>query len=212
MTFIDDMKAKTVGISLIGVVLAVLVAGYLFKSCQRPDQPKIPPKIQKTIDSLDTTKPDFDTKQDSLRRAVVRDTMAAERYKAASKRFEAAAGILGARADSLAKVAAGVSDSATAWHKAYDARTLQVGELEKTVAHSDSAYQRERDARLSLSVAYGADTLRRIAVEKLNTGLRKTIDELERPCKFARFIPCPSRTTTAVVSAIGGAVAGHAVK
>jgi hypothetical protein len=214
MNIPPSIRAQFTGLTgLAAVIIAALAFGYMMKSCARPNGPeKLPPAIASTIDSLDRTKPDFTHKQDSIRTVVVRDTVASERYKAAARRLEVTAVAQGARADSLARLAGQQNDSAAAWRTAYDARTLEASQLRSTVSQLDSAFQSEKNARQSLAVAYGADTLRRIAVEQLNAGLRKAVDDLERPCRFARFISCPSRTTTGVVSAIVGAGAMYVVR
>lgn len=214
MMWWTKFKSQFTGLpDAMALIILALIVGYVFKSCHRnDDESKIPPAIVKTIDSLDRTKPEFEQTQDSLRRAVSRDTVVAGRHKVAAKAFGDAADRTGARGDSLAGVARTALDSAAAWRKAYEERTRETVQLRMVIAETDSAYQSERSARITLSNAYGADTLRRIAVEKLNAGLRKTIDDLERPCKFARFISCPSRTTTGVVSAIVGAGAVMALK
>lgn len=207
------MKSLTgIKIGTSGIVIAILVVGYLWKSCDRPDPQKLPPEIVKTIDSLDNTKPDFDRSQDSLRKAVQKDTAVAVRHKVAAKAFETAADSIGRRGDSLAGVARTALDSAAAWRRAYTERTAETVQLRKVIAQTDSAYRAEVSARMALSIAYGADTLRRISVEKLNAGLRQTIEELERPCKFLKYVSCPSRTTTGVFSSLLAIGVASAVK
>lgn len=210
---VASLQARAAALGIAGVVVAILAIGYAMKSCQGSDNtPKIPPKVQKTIDSLDNTKKSFEQTQDSIRHVVVYDTVKATVYAAAATRAKAAAENAQRRADSLAIAAGTAVDSATAWHKAYDARTAEAVGLRVEAAKSDSAYRSERDARLNLSTLYGADTLRRVALDNLNRDLRKTIDDLERPCKVLKYISCPSRTTTGVISALAGAGAVYITK
>lgn len=211
----SSIRAQFVGIGgLMGLVIVVLVVGYMLKSCNSPkdNTPKLPPAVVRTIDSLDRTKPEFDRSQDSLRHALERDTIRANAYKVAADAFSGRIRAARRLADSLAGQARTTNAPDSGWRRAYEERTVEAEGLRSSLAQTDSAYRSERDARITLGAAYGADTLRRIAVEKLNAGLRKAIDDLERPCKFARFISCPSRTTTAVVSAIVGAGSMYVVR
>lgn len=198
------IRAQVLGLgaSLSGIAIAILAIGFVVKSCDDPSPLKLPPAIVKTIDSLDTTKPAFDAEQDSLRKAVAGAAERAMRYKLAAEAFQGRTRAAEALADSLARVAQATNAPDSAWRKAYDARTVEAVGLRRQVALTDSAYRSEHAALMKLSIAYGADTLRRISVEKLNAGLRQTIEELERPCKFLKYVSCPSRTTTGVVSSL----------
>lgn len=213
MNWWRKFKSQFTGLpDVMAVLLIILLLGYLMRGCNRPDPVKLPPAVVSTIDSLDRTKPEFDRTQDSVIRRVVYDTVRATGYKAAAERLSGRLRASEGLADSLARVAETTDSSATAWRSAYEERTKEAGILKQVVAQTDSAYQSERSARQSLQVAYGADTLRRIAIEKLNVDLRKAIDDLEPRCKFARFISCPSRTSVAVISAAAGAVGMYAIR
>lgn len=191
------------------VVIAILGAGLAFKSCQKPTPTdNLTPPEHKTIDSLKNTQPTFAKTQDSIIHIVVVDTQ----HAAVSRKAEIAAKASAARAEHRADSIAAIASSMADWKSAYDARTQETVGLKLAVQHADSIAADERDARIKLSTAYGADTLRRVAIEKLNVGLVKTIGELQRPCKIVGPIPCPSRTVTAVLSGIGGAIAGNRVK
>jgi hypothetical protein len=192
-----------------GVVIAVLLLVWLFKSCQPAPQPKIDPKTQKSIDSLDATKPGFEKTKDSVITIVRHDTIFAKAVNGSAERSKASAAATGRLADSLAAVARlakTAADSAARWHAAYDERTKERDTLLVTVAKKDSVIRYERDARIGLGILYGADTLRRIAIEKVNEGLKKDINKLQQPCTvpgtFGK-VPCPSRTVTMVVSVLG---------
>jgi PBP1b-binding outer membrane lipoprotein LpoB len=197
-------RGKLLGLTAAGVVILALAIAFLLKGCGTPDKPKIDTKTQKSIDSLNATKPQFEKTKDSIITVVVHDTIRAAAVDRAANQTVARAQVAEHRADSLAAVAQQHSDSAILWHNAYDARTVEADTLRKAVAQKDSAFQAERLAFVNLSALYGADTLRRIATEKVNLGLQNDIKKLQQPCTvpgtFGK-IPCPSRTVTLVLTA-----------
>jgi hypothetical protein len=205
------MRFPAVKLGLLGVIIAILALGYVVKSCQRPSDPseKIPPATQRTIDSLTRTKPAFDSVADSLRVRIIHDTVQSVQLQEAAARSATRARDAQARADALAEAAHVAQDSTAAWRRAYEARTAEAVALRETVRNDSLAIGREVDARRALALAYGADTLRRVAIERVNADLSAVIERLDVPCRIVGPIPCPSRTTTAVLSAIGGAVAGR---
>jgi hypothetical protein len=219
-------RAKLAGISLAGLVIIFLVIAFAVKSCAPAPRPKIDPKTQKSIDSLDATKPGFEKQKDSLITVVKHDTIFAKAADKASaeantraERSRASAVASGKRADSLAAVARAHADSALLWRNAYEQRTMQADTLTRTVAEKDSAltaehaaFLHEQDARIGLGRLFGADTLRRLAIEKVNKGLEDDIKKLQQPCRIVGPIPCPSRTVVGLLSATLGAVAGRATK
>lgn len=198
--------------SLPAIIVAIVAIGYTIANNRADPKPKIAPELQAKMDSLDMTKKSFEHAQDSLRHVVIYDTVKASVHAAAATRATAAAKAAQHVADSLAVAAQDAHDAGESWHKAYDARTEEAVGLRVAAAKSDSAYRFERDARLTLSELYKADTLRRVAIQDLNVGLKKTIEGLERPCKVVKYLSCPSRTTTAVISAVTGALAGFSAK
>lgn len=202
-------KALMVGLPLICVVLGVM---FLFRSCGQGKEQNIPPEQQKTIDSLKATKPVFEKSQDSIHQVVVRDTAQAAVFAHEAQVSKKRADEERHRADSLADLAHTAKDSASAWHQAYDARSREAESLRATVASKEAEVQKEKSAFRNLSIAYGDDTTRRVSIEKLNADLLKTINELERPCHLIASIPCPSRTTSAVIAGISGILAGVSVK
>ena len=204
-------QAKFYGLGIAGVVAAIFAVGYLVKGWGGSSAPKIDPKTQHSIDSLTVTKPAFDSTQKAAAQRVAHDTIVTIIHDKASNVALAAARTAQARADSLATEASRAADSATAWHRAYDARTTEATGLRVAVAEKDSALTSERDARITLARTYGADTLRRIAIERVNRGLQDDIAKLEQPCHIVGPIGCPSRTTTGVIAALLGAGAGYVV-
>lgn len=206
-----ESKLAGVGVTALAVLAGAICLAWFFRSCQREPPPKIPPATQRSIDSLVITKPVFDSTQVAGRQQVARDTLVAVSHRRRAVQAEASAQVSKATADSLAVAAEKIkqTDSAvTAWKDAYQARTLEAESWRLAAVRNDSAYQSERRARLGLAQLYGADTLRRNAVERVNTELQTAILRLQQPCKVIGPISCPSRTVTMAVSLTAGAVIG----
>jgi hypothetical protein len=195
-----------------GFVLVAVVGVFLFaKGCHRePSVPgdKLSPEAQQIIHALDSTAVTFQRQADSLRRVVVHDTVRAVVLRTSEAKSVASAASIERLADSLARVAKTADD----WHAAHDARKREVDTLKVALSRADSTADAERDARVKLGVLYGADTLRRISLERLTGDLRTTIDQLEKPCRILWKIGCPSRTTTAGAGVLLGLLGGRALK
>ena len=192
----------------LGMVLLIVVSALLiFRSCRRAEDlaDKLPPAVVTRIDSLDRTKPEFQARTDSILRVVIFDTARAVAFRRAEERAKLAASSAERRADSLAKLAT----TAQEWHAAYDARTSEADTLKMALARADSVAEAERSARRSLAVAYEADTLRRVALDHLTQDLRDAIKKLEKPCRVVGPIPCPSRSASAGLALLAGALAGR---
>jgi hypothetical protein len=215
-TLITAGKARLAGVGLILAVIAAVVLGlaWMFSSCRPEPGPKIPEKVQRTIDSLNQTKPAFDSVQKAGQQEVARDTTKALTHKRQAAQAEASAQFSKITADSLAATAARAKtadSAAAAWKDAYDARTREAEQWHAAAVRNDSAYQAERDARIAAVKLWVADTLRRHTSEQINSDLQDAIKKLEVPCRvpgtFGK-VPCPSRTVTFVVTALAAGTAG----
>lgn len=185
-----------------GIVIIILVLAYLLKNCGGGGKAKIDAKTQRSIDSLAATRPAFQRTKDSIITVVVHDTVHAAVVYRTSIATGARAEASGRIADSLGSLARLHADSARLWRAAYESRTREVDTLKLAVVQLDSAYRYEHEARIALGTLYGADTIRRIAEERVNAGLIRDISRLQQPCKVVGFIPCPTRTVTMVVTAV----------
>jgi hypothetical protein len=210
-----------------GTLLALGVILVLWMGrCSPTPGPKIDPKTQHSLDSLALTAQQFKAQRDSLLLHVKHDTILSITYQhdaavanQAAERSRANAVAAGKRADALAQEAAAArtaADSATKYHAALDERTRERDTLLVTVTQKDSAYRaqlaataKEHSAFVNLSTAYGADTSRRVALERVNAGLVADIARLQQPCKLIGPVPCPSRTVTGLLSAGLGYLAGR---
>jgi hypothetical protein len=190
--------APVVIVALVAVIVGMAILQYRGSNTGEA----ISPAHKKTTDSLATTKPAFDAHKDSVLAQVARDTVEVARYVKESADAERRAGDAGRRADSLAELNSN-------WQAAYEQRTEQVVDLKVSLAKKDSAWKDERSARLRVEGLYGADTTRRIALERLADGLRKDLAAAERPCRIVGPIPCPNRRTSAVGGLLLGGIASR---
>lgn len=188
---------------IIGLLAGVLTV----KSCRpEAEAPKIPIETQVTIDSLRRTAEAFRRMADSSQRIIVYDTIRSVVIEKVAIATTKAGEKLGARADSIAAVA---RDSSALWESAYRVRTMEADTLRLAVSQLDTALAFERAARRTLGQVYGADTLRRVAIEHVNADLQDAINHLQQPCKVIGPIPCPSRSVTMVLSLVAGAAVGY---
>jgi hypothetical protein len=196
------MARARAAIIVVGAVL--IIAGLaVFKACRDPGN-AIPEKEQHTIDSLKAAKPGFNRTADSIRAVVVTDTVRSVVYRTKVERVLVAAATDRTLADSLsrlASIATTAADSATRYHAALDVRTREADSLRLAVVFADSAWKSERAAVAGLQILYGADTLRRVAVEQLNARLVADVKTAGQ-CRVLRVMACPSRG----VAFLGGAV------
>lgn len=206
---IASVQAKLVGVGIVGVIAIIVAVLFGLRGCHTTPGPKIDVKTQHSLDSLKITKPAFDSTQKAIAAAVARDTIITIIHDKASAVALAASVEARTRADALALEARTALDSATAWHRAYDARTEEAGKLRTALAEKDSALTSERSALFRLSGAYASDTLRRNSIERVNKGLVDDIAKLQQPCRIIGPIPCPSRTASALLAGVGGALAGY---
>jgi hypothetical protein len=195
-----------------GFVTVVIIGVFLLvRGCHRepsvPDD-KLSPEAKKIIRMLDSTAADWRREADSLRTVVVHDTVRAVSFRTIEDRTKVSAAVAERLADSLSRTAS----SAEEWHAAHDARKAEADTLKLALVAADSVADAERHARVALGIAYGADTLRRVALERLTSDLRTTIGQLEKPCRIVWKLGCPSRTTTAGAGLLLGLLGGRALK
>lgn len=187
--------------AIIWILIVGLVVVLLMINWPSNNQPKINPTLQRSLDSSDATRPDFMRRRDSLTALAVLDTAIALRTSERADSLARIARRARARADSLAR-------TGREWQAAYDARTEEARQLDSAYTVKDSAWRAEREGRIHYQQLATEEEMRRRSLEKLNSGLRVTINSLERPCRLVGPVPCPNRWTVAVLSVIGGYFAG----
>jgi hypothetical protein len=192
-------------------VIALLLLWVAAKSCARPDPPLIPAHTQQTLDSLRITAPGFRARQDSVLRTVIHDTIIETQFVTRAATALGAATTSGRAADSLAILAQRSDSLSLGWRRAYTARTVEADSLRVATRVLDSALMAARDARTGALLLYAADTVRRVAVERVNADLVESLRTAKQPCKFIRLLPCPTRTVTFVIGTALGAGAATAL-
>lgn len=202
--------AKGEGFVLAGVapvvwvswLLLAIVVGWAFHTCgKRSDNaPKIPPAVQKTIDSLNRTNDSVHKATDSVLTVVKHDTVHAIKILRRVDTVERIIRRTEAAADSLAKL--------QQWEAAYRAEKVANDSLHVVNDSLHAAFVAERNARVETFRLFVSDTVRRTTIERVNTDLQKAISKLQQPCKVIGPIPCPSRTATAVISSLTGLTVG----
>lgn len=204
------IQPSTLGWATVSGALALAL---VFSSCPRPDPDKVPAPVQKTVDSLEATRPAFDDRRDSTVRVVVIDTARARKAETVAKAATARAEGLRKEADSLAAQAVASADSALLWRQAYERRTAEADQLRTANAAADSALQAERSARVRLGQLFSESELRRRQAEEVAIpGLERAIAQLEKPCRILGPIPCPSRKVSFLAGAIGAVAVLSATK
>jgi chromosome segregation ATPase len=176
---------------IVWLLVAALAVVLVMINWPQDDRPKIDPKLQRSLDSSDVTRPGFEARVDTLRLRAAADTARARALEAKSHQMEQVAARARRRADSLAA-------TNTEWQAAYAARTEEADTLRSIIVVKDSTIDSERAGRLKVQRIADEEKARRLSLESLNGGLRSTIATLERPC----------RRTVSVLSALGGYLAG----
>lgn len=192
-------------ISLGAGIVAVAVVVW-FTSC-RPTPTPIPPKEQKSIDSLDATKPAFDSSHTQAAHSVttiitkiVHDSaaLAIVRRDAEESRH---------LADSLAAAASHAADSASAWHAAYDQRSREAADLRVDRDTLSRDLAAAKDTLIRVGRQLRDDSLRIASITVLNAGLARDLRAADPPCRVLPFVKCPSRKVVAVMAAGTGILA-----
>lgn len=97
-----------------------------------------------------------------------------------------------------------VDTVAQLWKDAYDARTVEADTLRQALASKDSAYREATRSANLFRLAVDTSDGRRRSLEAVNADLAAAVKKSERGCRFL-FIPCPTRTQTAVAGIVVGA-------
>lgn len=189
----------------LAVIVVALVLALALKSCQRSDVGvKIPPRLERTLDSLDATAATFKAARDSAARIVASDALESARLTRVARIARVESDGFRRAADSIAVLASAQADSAALWREAYDARTTEATQLRVALDTTETALKAERAARANVARLWQNAEIRQRELEHVTDGLRSAITRLEKPCRIVGPIPCPSRT----VSAVGGVMLG----
>ncbi len=189
---------RSIGLAAAALVIVLALVAYC-----RPKPAPIPRAEQKTIDSLDATRPAFD----SSRAASVRiETL----YVARSAEKSRTAGRVAQVADSLRDVANALQraaeaerDTSSQWYGVATARKQEADSLRVANGTLVSALADQVMARTAAQARATAAETRLLAVGELNARLAEDVRAGDR-CRVLYVASCPSRK----VAAIGGVVVG----
>lgn len=185
---------------MITVAIVFAIAG----RCTAPDPAPLPAKTQARLE-----RHTIETRVDSveIRRLLrERDRAEAEVQEQLSISVQAGAAAMWSKktADSLraiAEIATSATDSARAWHAAYDARTLEADSLESANAQLNAAIttsQREAAVIDSISHVWAGHAARS---DTLILELLPLAQRGDR-CRILGLVKCPSRKQTAIAAAV----------
>jgi hypothetical protein len=191
---------KVIAGSIVGAIMLIAIVTML------AHRRGIPAKDQHTLDSLQITKPIYDSTQRALAKTETTYVNRVDTLRIAVAARVAKASTLHARADSEAVVAnhASPDSSAAKWHAAYDDRTREVVELRGALDSSTAQWDAEHQARIAADLRATNAATRLTASEDLNTRLAVDVKRASE-CRIL-FWNCPSRKEVAVVSIVSTAL------
>lgn len=168
--------------------------------CARPEPPREPVAITKTADSLEATKPAFDSA--AIADAAAREASRKEqlRLQHQEQQLRAIAEAHRRRADSLAAIARitmPLEPSNNPVLLAYEARTAEASTLRAELETARARIDSLQADTARLYQAWLRSEARRLALEKFNADLRVALHKATE-CTIAFGIRCPTRTETAV--------------
>ncbi len=183
-------------------VLAVVVVW--FTSC-RPKPNVIPPRENRTIDSLDATRPVFDS-------SVTNNVRVESVYVAQSSGNARQARQALHVADSLHAVAIlwqraadAQEDTASRWFQVARVRGVENDSLRSSNRGLDSALVQSTHAQQAADRRASIDSARLVATTSLNDRLAKDVLTAGQ-CRIALVVSCPTRTATALTFTLVGVV------
>jgi hypothetical protein len=186
--------------ALIGLLLLVIIVGSV-ATC-RYTKKGVSEKSQKTIDSLQVTRPAHDSALLVTRQEEAAHVLAAETLARSVERLRSVAAQQRRVADSLAAL--------LEWQAAYVARTQEADSLRKVADDATARAEQERFARLQADRRAALDSARNVALQKLALGLEKDANRAAN-CRIAGFIPCATRTQTFVAGAVLGGAGAYLI-
>lgn len=189
-----------------GVALAVpIVIAIIVLSI--PKHGTIPEREQRSLDSMRVTKPAYEASRDTL---IQRETVFVRRVDTLVRQAKvavASAEMAHRQADSLAVIAQRAHDTASTWHAAYTARTLEADSLRSALTLTFAAETTEHHARVLADARADAADMRVTALTSLNERLATDVKNATQ-CKFL-WMRCPSRESVGLTALAVGAIGGY---
>lgn len=214
---------------LIGGALALAAGILLLSMWANSHYSGLTPTTRAEIDSLDRSRPAFDSARSANVHAETGHVAAASTAIAGGQTTRANATIVAKQRDSLAHVAdslaviartrdAADAERANAWNLAYNAEhaaKLAADALADSLAavadSNASAYEQEHAARVLADSRATADSARGTRAESVMHDAANDAENAGK-CRVAWVIPCPSRKAAAVAGAVIGAATVEAVR
>jgi hypothetical protein len=197
------------------VLISALVIALVATCAHRPSAPAIPPQLSQTIDSLGRSHFADSTRRDSLRASAHDLQHIAAATGTRSVQTSEHAAVNGHIADSLAQLASralSAEDSARFYSGAYQRRTAERDTLLTALQLERTARGQDQQAADAFRLASNAAEARLRVSEGVVIGLRAAIAEASKPCRIARFVPCPTRGQAFAGGMIVGAVAAVSLR
>jgi hypothetical protein len=183
-------------------IAAAFVILFVFMFCRLKSN-VIPPKDQKTIDSLAITQPTFDSsRQATITNETGNVTQSATNARQARQALRAA--------DSLHRLAIiaqqradAARDTLSRWFTVATLRGVENDSLRSANRGLDSALAQQTEATHAADRRAALDSARRVALADLSAKLASDVKTAGQ-CRVAGFISCPTRTATAITFTIVG--------
>lgn len=190
----------------LGVGVAAVAIVVWWSSC-RPTPTPIPRREQRSIDSLDATRPAFDSSRNQTVRVESVYVAQSAAHRAQAIRSARVADSLRDVAIAWQRAAEAQGDTLSRWYQVAKTRELEVDSLRVANVGLLAALEDETRARTAADARAVLDSSRLAATERLNAGLARDLAAADPPCRALPFVKCPSRKLVAVVGLGLGVVA-----
>jgi len=159
---------------------------------------------QKSIDSLDATKPAFRAAVDTIikRESVFVRESAINRGGAIKSAH--AADSLRDVAIAWERAALAQNDTSSRWYEVAKVRGQENDSLRVANSGLLASLEEQTQARTSADARAALDSSRLAATERLNANLARDLAQADPPCHVLPFVTCPSRTVVAMAAAATG--------
>lgn len=189
----------------VGIAVAFIIL-FVFMFCRA--QPNVvPPKDQKTFDSLGATKPAYDSGRKENVKAQGAAVLRSSTHARQATQSLHAADSLHALAIALQRLAEAAKDTSSRWYPVAVARQKENDSLRASNRGLDSALTEQKAATALADQRARIDSIRLFVSSQLNDRLANDIKTAGQCRWMAGLLACPTRTATAITFAVVGVVA-----
>jgi hypothetical protein len=198
---LDAAKMHRRASYILFAIVVGLVILFLFMFCRA--QPNVvPPKEQKTIDSMGVTKPIYDSTRKENVKAEGASVLRSSTHVRQATTSLHAADSLHALAIVVQRLAEAQHDTASLWHAVAMLKEKENDSLRASNRGLDSALQQQKIATAFADQRAHIDSIRLVASSQLNDRLANDVKTAGQ-CHFGHgLFQCPTRTETAVTVTI----------